>query len=188
VRHFAALLARLSLEPEAAVVLAGIRVAVIGEASAREVRACGLRADFVAPQPSGAMLAQTLPALPGTPVLIAGSAQSRPELSEGLALRGFNVQVLPLYAPRPSRAGLQAIRQALAERADRVLLVTSPSGVDAIWESRAQPPPLPLEVRWVAIGPTTAGRLEELGVEAGRRAQAATPDAHGVAAATLRLR
>jgi uroporphyrinogen III methyltransferase/synthase len=181
VRQFAALVSRLSLAPD---VLAGIRLALVGQGSAREAEACGLRTDFVAPHPRGEALAEALPAVPGTPVLIAGSTQTRPELRNGLALRGFAVQVLPLYAPRPSRAGLQAILDALVERPDRVLIVTSPSGVDAI---RAQAIPPTPAARWVAIGPTTARRLEKRGIAADRRATAATPDARGVAEAVLSL-
>lgn len=180
VGFFRELLGRTHLDPSA---LEGVRVAAIGQASAEALAAAGLRADFLPPTPRGSALAETLPAEPGEPVVIAGSSQTRPELREGLEGRGLNVQFLPLYAPCPCRGGLRAIGKLLAKDARRIIVATSPSAVDAIMESLGETRELAAEALWVAIGPTTHRRLLDCQVSPDAIAEAAAPDAAGILAA-----
>lgn len=184
IRYFGEVLNRFHLDTS---VFDDIYVAVIGKGSAAELARIGLSPDFVPPGSRGQTLAETLPAEPGTPVIIAGSSQTRAELRDGLAARGLSVQVLPLYAPRACRPGLRAIHAALAERPGRFVLVTSPSGVDAILKELPPEESLTSSARWVAIGPTTHRRLLDCGIRPDRAALASAPTLDGLSQAILSL-
>jgi uroporphyrinogen-III synthase len=196
VRYFGEVLSRLHLE---AAELGGLRVATVGQAGVEALRELGIETDFLPPQPHGASLAEHLPAERGDPVVILGSRQTRPELRDGLARRGLMVQTLPLYAPRPCRAGLDRLRAALEQRpaesagenggAQQVwlMLVTSPSAVDAVGDALADAPRLLDGVGWIAIGPTTRRRMRERGVADGSTVEAAQPRPEAIAAAAAQL-
>lgn len=192
IRHFVELLSRIEVTPE---LLKGLRVATIGKAGVEALEKLDIPVDFMPPQPRSAVLAQTLPLdAPAIPVIIVGSAQTRPELSEGLERRGARVQVLPLYAPRPNPPGLRELRQLLEEAPDmppQIICVTSPSAVEAIAEEfKLTPTQLPAALAgkgWVAIGPTTAAHLLRAGIPADSIAEAAEPSAEGIVAAAEAL-
>ena len=189
IRFFTQALEQLRLSPAR---LAPLRIAAIGPASAGQLAAAGLSAHFLPPWPNGRSLSETLPAEPGSPVLISGSSQTRPELREGLAARGLRVSVLPLYTPRASAAGLRAIHQLLAERPERLVVVTSPSAAEALRRffdhALVDKATLLDKAQWVAIGPTTFQKLREWNILAPADvAQAATPDARGIIQAAAAL-
>lgn len=190
VRYFAELLARLQLEPAD---LSGLHIGTVGEGSAAVLHEHGLPVDFVPPVPRGSSLAEHLPAEAGAPVLILGSRQTRPELREALARRGLMVQTLPLYAPRPCQSGLQSLRRALMDHPDGprplavLLLVTSPSAVDAILDNLTDPPDLFNGAGWIAIGPTTLRRMADRGIDPGRMIESSHPRVEAIAEAAALL-
>jgi uroporphyrinogen III methyltransferase/synthase len=191
VRYFGEVLSRLHLEPAD---LGDLRIATIGPGSAAALGELGLAAAFQPPLEQGASLAEHLPAEPGCPVVILGSRQTRPELRDGLAGRGLMAQTLPLYAPRPSREGLDRLRRTLRGEGEiaspgavRMLLVTSPSAVDAIGEALADAPELLERVGWLAIGPTTLRRVHERGIGENLTAQAGQPRPESIARAAAGL-
>jgi uroporphyrinogen-III synthase len=157
VRYFGEVLSRLHLEPAD---LTGLRLATIGPGSATILSELGLAVDFQPP----------------------------------LARRGLLAQTLPLYAPRPCRPGLRRLRDALADRAAGsqpavvwLLLVTSPSAVDAIGDALADSPELLAEVGWLAIGPSTLRRARARGVAERLAAQAPRPRPQAIARAAAEL-
>jgi uroporphyrinogen III methyltransferase/synthase len=178
VRHFGEVLARLHLAPAD---LAPVRIAAIGAGSAAALGAIGLKPAFTPPKANAAALAASLPAEPGAPVVIMGSRQTRPELRDGLAKRGFMTQTLPLYAPRPSEEGLEKLRAALAGRpagrpaAPWMIAAASPSAVDAICDSAAAGPGALAGLGWIAIGPTTRKAMAGRGIDPARTIEAAEP-------------
>jgi uroporphyrinogen-III synthase len=189
VHYYAELLSRLHLDGGA---LDGMRVATIGEAGAAALRAHGLPVDFTPPLARGESLAQHLPGPADVPALILGSRQTRAELREGLTRRGFRLQILPLYAPRPCPAGLDRLTEAFAAAANaaddlRLIVVTSPSGVDAIMERHADAATGGATRGWISIGPTTHRRLLQYGIAPANARQADQPRADAVTAAAARL-
>ncbi len=170
--------------------LLGIRVAVVGDGSARALKERGVRADFVPDQARGEALAQTLPREEGRRrVLVAGSRLARPELIEGLRQRGFDLTHWALYQPRPNAGEIDRLLGALAAGRLTDVVVFSPSAVQAIVErvpAIALPEPragVGAEslgsggARWFAIGPTTARALEEAGFPVAGAAASPTPAA-----------
>ncbi len=192
IHHFSELLARIQIAPQ---LLDGLRIATIGRAGHEALERNGIPLDFLPPHPRAASLAETLPLdAPVTPVIILGSAQTRPELPDGLERRGARVQVLPLYAPRPYPTGLKALREMLANAPPglpQLICVTSPSVVDAIAnEFQLRPRHVPAELMgkgWVAIGPTTAASLKNAGISSPAIAEATEPTAEKIVAAAEKL-
>jgi hydroxymethylbilane synthase len=131
----------------------GVRVAAVGEATARELAAAGLRVDLVGR--SGArLLARAMDVAPGARVLFPCAENARADLEEELRLRGVVVERLALYR---TRAKLDAV---LYPEADARLYL-SPSAVEAAlgWE-RARFP----RARRVALGEATSAALSAAGL------------------------
>ncbi len=135
--------------------LAGVRVAVIGPGTARELATRGVRPDlvperFVAeslldafPSPSGA----------GARVLLARADAARDVLPEGLGARGYDVDVLPVYRTVRAAPDPETLARVTAGRVDAVTF-TSSSTVDNFCAAvGAFPDPRPLVV---SIGPVTS--------------------------------
>lgn len=169
--------------------LGAIRVAVVGERSARDLAALGVKADFIPKTATGAGLAEELPLdAPDQPVIIAGSADSRPELAEGLTRRGFKVEHHTLYQTKPNTEGLARLRERLQAAPAPAIVVSSRSAVKAIWEGlggvgapiRQQ---FLRRLRWFAIGPTTGRALADLGLTAAGIAE--EPTAEGLIRAMI---
>ena len=164
----------------------GLRVAAVGEATARALEGTGVAVDLVAADPRSAGLAEALkPHLAsGTRVLVV-----RPEGGPGLlaaALRsaGARVDEAPLY-----RTIASDLARPLAERAIggafAGVAFTAPSALD-LWldaaaERAAALSQALLELKRIAIGTTTAAALEERGLAphavASRPDEEATGDA-----------
>jgi uroporphyrinogen-III synthase len=197
--------------------LPGLRVAAMGAATAQALVRLGVGVTFQPPRAEAAAMAESLPAEPGTPVLILGSTQGRPELPDGLARRGLAVQAIALHEPRPCAEGLARLREALAqERLKRsnpkprnsgtqasevdvdasgdsalaaclMLLVASPSAVDAVLDALAPEPESLRGVGWLAIGPATRSRALERGVAEDLTIQATSPDPRSIVQAAWAL-
>ncbi len=171
--------------------MAGIRFATIGRAGAELLHEAGFKHVFLPPHPLGESLAAKLPAVAGQPVLVAGSAISREELGAGLRARGIAVRHLSLYRPVPSPANLVRLADMLAAPIDprlplRLVLVSSPSAVDAIAEA-IEPPQDWLAAGWLAIGPTTMDRLRRLLPPPALAAEAANPAPDAILEAAVQL-
>lgn len=178
IRFFFAALAEAGKDARA---LGGIRIAVIGAASAEDLRSRGVEADFVPPVPSAAAIAESIPLSEGaSEILIAGSANSRPELAQGLRARGASVHHLALYSTVPDREGLERIDEALERGAFDDVVVFSPSAASALSSLRYKPNPEQDAAgpRWIGMGPTTAGAMRELGFSVA--AVAAAPTGQGL--------
>lgn len=144
----------------------GLRVAAVGPSTAREVRRVfGFDPDLVPRRYRGADLARELLRESPRVVVLARAEKAVPELREVLAGEGVEVHDIPLYTTKPD---LQAacIAASLAPRVD-FIVYTSPSIVDSFMKGAEaiglKPESLP--ATHVAIGPTTARRLQSYGIE-----------------------
>jgi len=165
------------------------RIAVVGPRTAKAARARGLQVQLEAEAATGAALAQALlPRLsPGDEVLLPAAQEGRRELYEGLTAAG--VAATRVVAYRADRAALEpgAIDALNAHPPDGVLLA-SPRTAQALLEAIGPAGRGWLErAKLVAIGPTTAAGLQELGLGACAVAEHPTPEGL-VEAAVLALR
>jgi uroporphyrinogen-III synthase len=171
-------------------------VAVIGAATHAAARRAGIEPDFAASVPDTATLARELP-LPRGTTLLARSDRAGRELPEMLRARGADVrEVIAYHTERASATEANEARAALAgshgesegdpvreDRADALVFLASPSGVDAfialVGEGLAR------RARPVTIGPRTAAHVRRrLGVEP---RVASSPDPDAAAAVILEL-
>lgn len=173
----------------------GTRVACVGAATARAVRAqLGLDADFQpSVQSAAGMLAEFgQPAVEPAAVLVLEGSNARPTLREGLKNLGWSVTARVLYdmvsAERvePGELSLSAAR-ALLRGADApapdVLVATAPSRLHALLDGAPalgpeSVPPV------VAIGATTASACRALNL---RHVQAESPSPRDLARAAVSL-
>lgn len=155
--------------------LGGVRVAAIGPGTARALEARGVRPDvlperFVAeslleafPDPSG----------PGARVLLARAEQARDVLPEGLAARGYDVEVLAVYRTVRAEPDASALARVRAGEVD-ALTFTSSSTVSNLCDLVGElPDPQPLVV---SIGPVTSATAVERGLRVDAEAAEHTID------------
>ena len=125
------------------------RVAAVGPGTAEALAARGVVADLV-PSPSLAdALVEAFPPGPGR-VLVPQAAAARPVLASGLAVKGWDVEVVEAYRTRPATPSPDAL--AAAAKADAIAF-TSSSTVEN-WLAVAGPASTPPVV--ACIGPVTA--------------------------------
>ena len=104
-------------------------VAAIGDATAEQLRAHGVRVAFQPSVSSGAALARELPHTSGV-VLLARSDRALPDLPILLRERGFTVREVVAYRTvAEARGGVAALRSLLASREPVAVLFHSPSAV-----------------------------------------------------------
>lgn len=139
-----------------------IRVAAVGPRTKRALEALGLRVDHVPREYRGAALARELAGRRPGCVLLPRSERAVPELAELLKRSGVRVVEVPLYRP----VALDPLAGAAASVADRFdyVVFTSPSVAEVF--ARHYPRPRSPGFTPIAIGPTTARRLIELGFPA----------------------
>lgn len=171
-------------------ILGNAKIATIGRASAAESKRFGLRPDFLPSRPTAADLARELPLPSKSPtVLVAGAAQPRPELREGLTRRGARVIHHILYTTLPDEEGLRRFREAIAGPSVDGVIIFSPSAVEAICENFDEPDsesvagapssntrPTLAGLQWFAVGETTAEAAEKAGLPVAGIAEDATPE------------
>jgi len=129
-----------------------VRVAAVGESTARVLEGQGLEVAFLPSRAEARALARELPG--AGRVLWPTSARAGDELVKELARRGFEVRRLNVYTTRrraPSEEEREAARRAVA------VMLGSPSAAEA-WASLG----LPL-LPAAAVGEKTGKRAEELG-------------------------
>jgi uroporphyrinogen-III synthase len=140
-----------------------VRIAVVGEATARAVGQVGWPIDFMPSEPRGAVLARELMRAslrPGSTVLLPRSDRALPDLPEILRRAGVRLTQVEAYrtCPQPlSSAKLQSLG-----RVDAFLLA-APSAVHGLVGSVGAEGVRGLHprARFVAIGPTTASALRD---------------------------
>ncbi|MBI5947433.1 MAG: uroporphyrinogen-III C-methyltransferase [Chloroflexi bacterium] len=141
--------------------LAGVRVAAIGEATGAELRAHGIRADFVPDRATTAALADELPLASGERVVLATSTLADDGLEVALTARGAVVERVDAYETVFEALDAERLREVV--EADAVTF-TSASTAHNLAQALAGNA-LPAGARLISIGPQTSSAVE---VEFGR--------------------
>ena len=146
--------------------LAGTKVACVGAATATALNERGIRPDFIPRRSTAAALASDLPlGYRAEQLLIVQARGGRPELSQVLRERGFDVEVAEAYEtikPEARDERLQRARKLLSERKIFAVVFASASQVENFTElfgAELAPPIV------VCIGPTTADAATKAGIE-----------------------
>jgi len=159
--------------------LAGIRVAAVGEPTARALREIGVNVELVAPGTgAGALADQLIGAGAGDGALwLPQGEAARAELGDRLREAGAEVTVTVCYRTVPVAGLRRLLVPVFAERVDAVTLL-SPSAVEAVIAAVGPGALCGLSV--VCVGTTTAEALRRHGLTP---VVATRGDAEGVAAA-----
>jgi uroporphyrinogen III methyltransferase/synthase len=155
--------------------LAGVRIAAIGPGTDRALARHGLRADLVPERFVAESLLEAFPdpAAPGARVLLARADVARDILPEGLAARGYEVEMLPVYRTLPATPDPALLDRVRAGRFDAVTF-TSSSTVDNFCDAVGPlPDPQPTVV---SIGPVTSATAVARGLRVDAEADAHTID------------
>jgi len=134
---------------------AGVKVAVIGPATAEALRKQGVEPDLVPETYVAEGLAEAMGVVRGRHILLARADRARPTLRDMLRRRGAYVDEVVAYRT------LVAPPQTSPPEVD-VVTFTSPSTVRGFAEA-LQGSPLPSNVKVVCIGPVTAQAAREAG-------------------------
>lgn len=165
-------------EAGAAAQLGRCRIAVVGPGTARAVKGYGFEVAREASESTGLGLFEALKGdlAPEDEVLLPVAEEGRAELHAALLERG--VRVVRVCAYRSVKAGVEpAVVAALAARPPRVILFGSPRTAEAFLESLGDAGRRLAEgAKVIAIGPTTASALEQLGLHAAAVAPRPTPE------------
>jgi uroporphyrinogen-III synthase len=156
--------------------LARMRVAVVGPRTARAVEGYGLTVSVESPEGTGAALHEVMrPGLePEDEVLLPAAEEGRRELED--ALREHGARVTRVTAYRSRAAPLPPEAHALLEASPpHVALFASPRTAEAFLEAVGRE--RLGTARLVAIGPTTAAALAQLGLTVAAVAERPTPEA-----------
>jgi uroporphyrinogen III methyltransferase/synthase len=150
--------------------LAGLRLAVIGPGTAAALAARGLRADLVPERFVAESLLDSFPApaADGERVLLARAEQARDVLPEGLAERGYTVDVLAVYRTVTAQPDPEAVERVRRGAVDALTFTSSSTVTNLCDLLGGVPAPQPLVA---SIGPVTSKTAMERGlrvdVEAG---------------------
>lgn len=134
-------------------------VAAVGPATAERARSLGMRVAFVASRADARVLGHELP-LPEGDVLLARSDLADGELPARLRARGARVRELIAYRTVARLEGDTADVRTAIERGRVVIVVASPSAVDAL--AAAVDRSSLGRATFVAIGPRTARRVRDV--------------------------
>ena len=165
--------------------LAGVRVGAIGPGTAQALAAHGVVADVIPERFIAESLLEALPApsAPGARVIVARAEDARDVLPDGLAARGYEVTVLPVYRTVRPEPDARLVEQVRAGDVD-VVTFTSSSTVRNLTEVLGGVPAAQPTV--ISIGPITSGTATELGWRVDAEAAEHTID--GVVAEVLAWR
>jgi len=140
------------------------RIAAVGQATASALAEAGLRAAFMPSAPNGRTLAAELLVGMGERILLVRSDIARPELPDALRARGATVDEVVAYRTMPrSEPAPEVAAELRSGRVDAVLLA-SPSAVRGLVAAVGGDPELYRATSLIAIGPTTAAAIRELGL------------------------
>jgi uroporphyrinogen III methyltransferase/synthase len=142
----------------------GLRVACVGSATAAALRERGAEPAAVPDEYTGAEVARAIAGTvnPGTRVLIVRAAGGGYELPELLRALGAEVTDVESYQSVPDLANLGELRRELEAGRIDLITFTSPSTAAFLVEGLGT---VPTGVGFAAIGPVTAARMHELGME-----------------------
>jgi uroporphyrinogen III methyltransferase/synthase len=148
--------------------LGGVKIAVIGPATAQALKDYSLAAEVVPDtfQAEGLLAVMAPQVSPGTRILLARAEQAREVLPDGLARLGAEVEVVPVYRARPPRSVPPEIAGEL--KAGRVDLLTFTSSATVrnfaglVGQERFQE--LAAKAAVASIGPITTATLKEYGL------------------------
>ncbi len=154
----------LGLDPDS---VRSCRRAVIGDATARALAACGYDADLIPPQAVAESLRDALRAAgvgAGSCVLLPQPVASRDLLATGLRAAGAVVDVVPAYQTELNTEAAEHVQQWL--RAGRIdcALVTSPSTVRGLLALLDNDLEMLRRIPLACIGPVTADAVRALGI------------------------
>lgn len=164
----------------------GVKVAVVGPATARAAREHGVEPRLVASRSDAEGLAAEMAprVADGERVLVPRADDARPALVEGLRALGVKVTAVTAYAKRLPPATAARARELFDDREIGWVTFTSPRIVrhfaelfGAVWQERRH------EVRALSIGETTTLELRRRGVE--RVSEASRPTVEEMVAAAL---
>ncbi len=146
--------------------LAGMRIAVIGSATAAALLEYGIVADVVPERFVGEGVIEALRLrgdVDGARVLYATAEGARDVLPNGLAELGAEVDMIPIYRSVPDDTGAEPLRLTL--EADEVDLITFTSASTVDGFVRAVGPDAAARAPAVSIGPVTSTAAREAGLE-----------------------
>jgi uroporphyrinogen III methyltransferase/synthase len=138
--------------------LAGPKVAAIGPGTAEALLRRGVRADLVPQRFVAESLLESFPPGSGR-VLLARAAVARDVLPEGLAQKGYDVDVLAVYRTQPVPVALETIARLVG--VDAVTFTSSSTVTNFCDAVGALPEPQPIVV---SIGPVTSNTARERGL------------------------
>ena len=147
--------------------LAGVKIAALGEGTARTLHAGGLRADFIPEEFTTEALGSelVLQGLAGRRVLLARSDIAPAEFAHTLSAAGAAVTAVTAYCTRRPASLSEAARDALqAGRVDWITF-TSSSTVENFVALAGESALRQFRGRTAVIGPTTADALRRFGAE-----------------------
>jgi uroporphyrinogen III methyltransferase/synthase len=155
--------------------LGGVRVAAIGPGTAAALAQRGISVDLLPERFVAESLLDAFPApeAPGARVLLARAEQARDVLPDGLAERGYAVEVLPVYrtvTAAPDADALATVRSGAVAAVTFTSSSTVRNFVDLVGPL-PDPPPLV-----VSIGPVTSDTARELGLRVDAEATEHTID------------
>jgi uroporphyrinogen-III synthase len=154
-------LARLASQPEK------LHVAAVGQATAQVLRQRGWRVDLVPDDPNaGALVAAFSPLMkPDSRVLFPASSRALPTIAKGLAQLGAQVTQVEAYRTEASSLDLNECRDWIGRNEIGAVTFASPSAVIELERALGKDDfdKLLTAAAAVAIGPTTARVLAELG-------------------------
>jgi uroporphyrinogen-III synthase len=144
-----------------------LQVAAIGPGTADALAVRGIRADLVPPRFVAESLLEAFPdpVTPGEPVLLARAEQARDVLPEGLAGKGFEVDVLPVYRTVRAEPAADELERVRTGAVDAITFTSSSTVANFCDLVGPLPDPQPLVV---SIGPitSTTARERDLRVDA----------------------
>jgi uroporphyrinogen III methyltransferase/synthase len=155
--------------------LAGVRIAVIGPGTDRALARHGLRADLVPERFVAESLLDAFPEpdRPGARVLLARAEVARDVLPDGLAARGYDVQVLPVYRTVPATPDPTLLERVREGRFDAVTFTSSSTVDNFCAQVGTLPDPQPMAL---SIGPVTSATAVERGLRIAAEADEHTID------------
>ena len=145
----------------------GLHVAAVGQATAQVLRQRGWRVDLVPDDPNaGALVAAFTPLMkPDSRVLFPASSRALPTIAKGLAQLGAQVTQVEAYRTEASSLDLNECRDWISRGEIGAVTFASPSAVIELERALGKEDfdKLLTTAAAVAIGPTTARVLTELG-------------------------
>jgi uroporphyrinogen III methyltransferase/synthase len=147
-------------------VLAGIKIAAIGPATARALEERGLRPDWQPPEYVAEAVAAGLgPQLAGQRVLLPRAAIARPFLAADLRRQGAMVTEVAVYRTTARAGDATLLQELLAAGSIAAITFTSPSTVRSLLELLGKEAlTLMRDVEVFCIGPITATAAREAGL------------------------